>query len=218
VEGNPALRPEKLVQADLGFRAQYELFRAGATGFVANIHDYVTYEFIGPLAGTASGLGFQFVNTDRATLYGFESYAEADVLDWLTPFATASYVRGTDQTRGDRFPFDPAKEPLPGIPPFEARLGFRVHEPGDAPRWGVETSVRLVSRQDRAALTLGEQPTPSFHVIDLRSYVMPTNYLTVSAGVENLTDEFYREHLDLRTGRGVFQPGRNFYVAAELRY
>jgi iron complex outermembrane recepter protein len=38
------------------------------------------------------------------------------------------------------------------------------------------------------------------------------------AGVENFTDDFYREHLDYRTGRGVNQPGVNFYFSTELTY
>jgi outer membrane receptor protein involved in Fe transport len=38
------------------------------------------------------------------------------------------------------------------------------------------------------------------------------------AGVENFTDKQYHEHLDLRTGRGVFQPGVSFYFGIELNY
>lgn len=32
------------------------------------------------------------------------------------------------------------------------------------------------------------------------------------------TGTIYREHLDYRAGRGVFQPGVNFYFASELTY
>ena len=38
------------------------------------------------------------------------------------------------------------------------------------------------------------------------------------AGVENFTDRFYREHLDYRAGRGVWQPGINFYFSGQLTY
>ncbi len=224
VVGDPTLRPEKLLQFDLGLRADYETFRAGANGFYAYVHDYITYDAFGSIFGN-QGLGFNFVNTDRAILVGFESYVEVDVLDWLTPFATCNYVRGTDETRGDRTANFLGQqigagesEPLPGINPLDARLGIRIHESGTNPRWGVESSVRLVDDQNRAALSLGELPTGGFTIVDIRSYWMPTNYLTISAGVENVGDVFYREHLDLRTGLGVFQPGRNFYLAAEVRY
>jgi outer membrane receptor protein involved in Fe transport len=42
--------------------------------------------------------------------------------------------------------------------------------------------------------------------------------LTLVGGVENLTNKFYREHLDLRTGRGVFQPGITFYTGAQMNW
>ena len=38
------------------------------------------------------------------------------------------------------------------------------------------------------------------------------------AGVENFTDKFYQEHLDYRTGRGVYRPGVNFYTSFERTY
>ena len=45
------------------------------------------------------------------------------------------------------------EEPLPGIPPMEFRLGLRFHEPTtgqtQSPRWGVETTARIVMAQGR---------------------------------------------------------------------
>ncbi len=86
------------------------------------------------------------------------------------------------------------------------------------PRWNVELSTRLVARQNRAPGSLAEQATPAFALVDLRSYWQATNHLQLVARVENLTDAFYREHLDFRTGRGVYQPGINFYFGSELTY
>jgi outer membrane receptor protein involved in Fe transport len=40
----------------------------------------------------------------------------------------------------------------------------------------------------------------------------------LTAGVENLFNRFYREHLDLRTGVGVYEPGLNGYFGVEMRY
>ena len=45
-----------------------------------------------------------------------------------------------------------------------------------------------------------------------------TPYLYYVVGVENITDRFYREHLDFRTGRGTFRPGVNFYLLTEIVY
>ena len=230
VTGDPALRPEKLVQLDVGLRMEYPDFRAGVNGFYTWVRDYITYDAEGSLRGfnitdPRAPLGLRFVNTERATLLGFEAYAEYDLLDWLTPFASGFYTQGTDHTRGQRRANAVGQligagesEPLPGIPPLEGRFGVRIHDVGNNPTWGIEGSTRIVARQDRVAASLNEQVTPGFTTYDLRAFWLPRPYLTLSAGIENLTDVFYREHLDLRTGGGFFQPGRNFYITAELRY
>ena len=40
------------------------------------------------------------------------------------------------------------------------------------------------------------------------------------AGVENLFDKTYREHLDFRASNGIqiYQPGTNFYIGSDLTY
>ena len=95
---------------------------------------------------------------------------------------------------------------------------MRLHQPGENPLWGLELMARLVDNQDRVAASLGEQVTPGFTIWNLRGYLQATDDLLLIAGVENLGDKFYREHLDYRSGRGVFQPGINTYIATELNY
>lgn len=181
-----------------------------------------------------------YTNTDLATLAGFEFQFEHDVTNAVTGFATLSYVEGRDHTRNEvsrlaairRAPFTPPffdgtenrsladndDEPLPGIVPLQARVGVRWHEPVADPDWGLELEARIVDSQDRVATSLFEQATPGFTIWNLRGYIRPYDHFTVTAGVENFTDKFYREHLDYRSGRGVFQPGVNFYCSTELTY
>ena len=227
---------------DFGLRADYGRLRAGANGFYAWIHKYITLEATDTTGALLpnNGLDVHFVNTDQATLAGGELYGEFDLSDYITPFATMSYVEGRDQTRdhrGFRLPRRPLpgqtfipglgalgspQEPLPGIPPLEARIGFRVHEASRNPRWGVEFTARIVDEQDRFAESLAEVGTPGFTIYDVRSYWQANQTLLLTAGVENMGDKNYREHLDLRTGvplgPGVLQPGVNFYFGAQLTY
>ena len=84
--------------------------------------------------------------------------------------------------------------------------------------WGIEFAARMVDTQDRIAGSLQEIVTPGFVTFDTRSYWRLTEDLLFVTGVENLTDEFYREHLDYRSGLGVFRPGINFYFGTELSY
>jgi outer membrane receptor protein involved in Fe transport len=52
----------------------------------------------------------------------------------------------------------------------------------------------------------------------LRGFWRPYDNFTVIAGVENFGNKYYREHLDYRSGLGVYQPGTNFYCSTELTY
>lgn len=182
----------------------------------------------------------EFTNTDLATLVGGEVFANYDWSAWLTLFARLSYVEGTDRTRASSGlpknptifvyysppPFPPPpytltaappdEEPLPGIVPLESRIGLHIHPPCEHRHWGIELSARVVADQKLVARTLGEQPTPGFTTWDLRTYWRPRDQMLLVAGIENFTNAFYREHLDLRPM--VFQPGINSYFGAEMRY
>ncbi len=240
--GDPNLNAERLWQTDLRLDAQAERFRAGIEAFSGWIHDYITYEAIARNSfDQDNGLTVRWVNTDWALLVGGEAYGEWDANRFLTLTAQMQYVQGQDLTRSDGgastqnflqgLPRDFTKsrgffsgisgsdsEPLPGIPPLESRLGVVFHAPCPNPHWTLEFSSRIVNQQNRVASSLLERPTSGFTTYDLRGSWRPQERLTLLAGVENLTDKYYREHLDLRTGRGVFQPGINFYVGSEWVY
>ena len=68
--------------------------------------------------------------------------------------------------------------------------------------------------------SLHELETPGYTLFDLRGYWKQSDHLLLTAGIENLTNVFYREHFDLRfpMAYGVFQPGRSFYVGARFTY
>jgi iron complex outermembrane recepter protein len=225
--GDPNLSPEKLMQLDVGLTANYDRFRGGVNAFYAWIHDYITYD------QNVGGTGISqvvFTNTDLATLAGGEVYAQVDATDWLTPFATMSYVQGQDWTHIDkRRPAflvssrsSIATEPLPGIPPLELRWGFRVHEPTRAPKWMVEFIGRSVMGQNQVAASLGEQPTPGFTTLTVRGFWQVTQNVLLVAGVENINDKFYREHLDPTAGNffgdPLYRPGTNYYVSTQVTY
>ncbi len=248
VTGDPRLARERLGQFDLGLRYDNGYTRARIGGFHAWAGDYITFEATGTVPGPPAGeieqVQLRYVNTSLATFAGAEAYGECDVTDWLTPFATLSYVRGQDQTRDGDFATRPATpirpstreydkprgyysnqpgnstEPLPSIYPLVSRVGLRLHSQEDASRWSVELAARMVARQTRVAASLLESPTPGFTIWDLRGYWRPRQNLLVIAGIENFTDRLYREHLDFRSPSGsqLFQPGISFYTGCELSY
>jgi len=221
--GNPNLDREQIHQFDIGIKAKYDCFRAGASGFYAFMPGYITYDNLGPFTVTATvppagptqfrssvvNDNFRFANTNMATMWGTSLFAEYDLLPWFTPFLSMNYTQGWDQTR------DVA---LPGIAPLDSRVGFRIHEPGQTPKWAIEYYARIVDNQDLAAFNLGEQTTPGFVVHYIRAYYQPRENVMLLAGVDNIGNLEYREHLDLRTGNGTFQPGVNYYLGAKISY
>lgn len=235
--GDPHLDQERLKQFDLGVKCNYDRFRGGASGFYAWINDYITYDLIQqtqfapdlqPTFGDTNSL-IVFTNTDLAVLAGGEIYAEYDATEYLTPFATVAYVAGDDLTHIDnKRPTLTssrrviAQEALPGIPPLMARTGFRFHDRNPQQRWSIEFASRLVDAQTRVASSLGEFPTPGFVTYDIRGFWRCSERAILTAGVENLTNKFYREHLDPRSGifgvDQLFQPGLNFYFGCQMQY
>ncbi|MEM0925006.1 MAG: TonB-dependent receptor [Planctomycetota bacterium] len=251
VTGDPRLEDEKLIQVDFTFDYEAERLRAGIRGYHGWAFDYVTFEnTTDPSAalfqGEVTQVNLRAVNTRLATLTGLEGYVELAPEQRLSPYATLQMQDGRDRTRNGDFATRPANtffpsdqiaglprgafsgvagsdsEPLPGITPVQARLGFRVRESAKDPQWMVDIGARVVDNQDRVATSLREFPTPGFTVWDLRCIWQPRRYesVTLYTGIENFTDKAYREHLDFRSRLGVdvFQPGIAFYVAGDLAF
>lgn len=246
VTGDPTLDAERMWQVDVSVQHDSERFRSSVRGFHAWIFDYITFENAAVRApfGFVEQINLRYVNTELATLAGAEARAEFDASPWLTTFGTMAFVSGRDQSRNGDFATSPSsagtpaakvfglprgtfsgvtagdEEPLPMVPPLKTRLGFRVHEPVAEPSWGIEMSALLVDGQHHVASSLLELPTSAYTTFEIRGFWEPTEQLSFFAGVENLTNESYREHFDFRNqaGNEVRQPGLNAFVGTELHY
>ncbi len=197
VIGDPNLNPERAWQADLGLRADYGDVRGGVRGFYTWILDYATYDVA--TVGAGGPFGAQLVHStssDLATLAGFEIDGAIDWNDYITLFGSLSYVEGRDQD---------LNVPLTAIYPLEGRVGIRMHDASAERRWALEFFGRIVDDQDRLGglrsgpnIATVEQATPGFTVWHLRGYWAASRNIRLTAGVENLFDRNYLEHLDLR--------------------
>ncbi len=114
----------------------------------------------------------------------------------MTPFAKAKYVQGTNEA---------LQAPLPSIPPLEGTLGMRWHDSTREKKWEVEVGERMVTAQHRlGAIILSgtpetvEEATPGFSTTYLHTYYNWTKNLTLVAGIDNIFNRTYQEHLDLR--------------------
>lgn len=118
VTGDPRLKKERLWQIDAALAYNAGRFRSGINAYHAWIEDYITFENIGifPLGfGGAEQVNLKFVNTNLATIAGFEFHMEYDLAPRLLSFATLQYIGGRDQDRDGDFATKPATPNSPSI-------------------------------------------------------------------------------------------------------
>jgi iron complex outermembrane receptor protein len=81
----------------------------------------------------------------------------------------------------------------------------------------IQINGRLVSEQSRISESFKETKTPGFGVWDLSAAYEVYENITLKAGVENMFNQWYYEHLNRNlkytgmVGERFYEPGRNFY-------
>ncbi|MCC5842213.1 MAG: TonB-dependent copper receptor [Opitutales bacterium] len=220
-EGPPSLsafetKIERTTQIDLGFTQTHGATTYGLSLFANQIDDFILIE-----NGFPKGMRSATVarNIDARMLGG-----EATVLhrlgDHWRAEAALSHVHGRNRTDA---------RPLAQQPPFEGRLALGYHET----RWSAGGVLRAVARQNRIAVGQGNivgqdlGPTPGFATLALHGGWMPHPAFRLHAGVDNLLDHTYAEHLSKGgamvagfpppTTR-VNEPGRTFWLRGEVRF
>lgn len=224
--GNPQLKPEVNHEAD--FMIEYNSNRVGYigfTGFFSYVNEYITGMYIPPSVAkpqTAGVLGVkQFENIPKAYLWGWElSYHSPVINNWSAGFSIARTCGINPEA--DEYVFENGNlieikkvknDPLPEIPPLEARLNLDyIFFKGNLVP-GV--NIRMVARQDRPSAAYNEKETPGFVVAGASLLWKFNEYLTVSGGIENIFDKAYYEHLNRRIIGSIdnlYEPGRLFYI------
>jgi iron complex outermembrane receptor protein len=215
--GNPGLDPETHWLAQVGAAGDH-----GAAGrwtveaWADRVQDYIRRD----RARGQDGI----LRTDRATIYrngaallaGATAAGELATGELLRWSADASWTRGDDLDSG---------LPLPQIPPLSGRVAGRV---GDDQLHGLLT-MRWAARATRvddddatgADLDAGE--TPAWLVLDVAAAWNVAPGIALSAGIDNLLDRTYAEHLNKpsafdTTVQRVNEPGRSLWLAAQARF
>jgi outer membrane receptor protein involved in Fe transport len=100
---------------------------------------------------------------------------------------------------------------LPQIPPLNGRLGIRYthNKIGSA-------ELTLVGAGGQDKIAEGEKETGGYTRLDLAlnstSINIGNTRLQMFAGIENITDRSYTNHLSTNRGSISVEPGRNIYV------
>lgn len=147
----------------------------------------------------------RYVNIEDAFKTGFEFNWKQQLFVGLQHQLGVAYTYAQDLERD---------EPLPEIAPLDFRYVLIGNYFDD--KLQPELVFRHVLEQSRISTEFGETQTPSFSLLDLKLTYQITSAARVSAGVNNLFDENYYEHLN-RSVRGsntpIFAPGRNAFAS-----
>jgi iron complex outermembrane receptor protein len=202
--------PERTTQFDTGIVWTTDRLEFSLSGFFSEVRDFILIESNYP-KGTRRVTITR--NVDARTWGGEADMAYA-VSPSLRMTGTVAYSRGENRTDG---------LPLAQMPPLESRLGLDWTRGA----WSAGALLRLVDEQDRYALNQGNVvgqdlgPTPGFTIVSINAgWRSPDRQVTATAGVDNLLDRAYAEHLSrsgamvpgyLQTTR-VNEPGRTLWL------
>ena len=215
--GDPNLKPEKGTFGDLGLRIWSDKLQVQANGFVNYLNDMIVETpgiFIYTLntgvdAGVTDTLpALLNANVDRALLAGFDASVNYQPFANTVVFGKTSFVRGINLVQDDN---------LPLIPPFSAGAGLRYHFQGI---FTVEWTTNWVAAQKKTAI--GETATDSYFLSDFSLYsatkeIGMTSF-QIFAGVDNVFNKSYRNHLATNRGLILTEPGRNVFVKLVMRF
>lgn len=211
-------KPEKTTQIDAGLTGQWQGNRVGLSAFASRVSDFILIQsnYVKP-AMMGSRKATVTRNVDAST-WGFEANAGRSLMRDLNLDATLAYVRG--ENRSDDLP-------LAQLPPLEARLALNY----DNKQWSVGGLWRMVAAQDRVAENQGNiagqdiGTSAGFGVLSLNGGWKASKSLQLTAGIDNLFDKTYAEHISrnaaaipgyaVQTTR-VNEPGRNLWAKLTL--
>jgi iron complex outermembrane recepter protein len=229
--GNPALLPEVNNEADITLSfLNNSIGNAQITVFYSYVQNFITGQRIPPSQQKPLSSGVlgvkQFVNAKSAIFTGFEFGYSTPVHRMLVFSASAAWTAGTideavqaildpdlpvsQQVIGDTLLLN---DPLSEIPPFEANAFLKLN------LWDRKMSLsfnsRMIAPQNRVSIANYEQTTPGTVLFNVTAMYKFSEKLSMTAGVYNLLDEYYYEHLNRRmigSLQKIYEPGRRFFI------
>ncbi|MFA6923128.1 MAG: TonB-dependent receptor [Bacteroidales bacterium] len=220
--GNPQLKPETNNEAD--FTLKYKSKKIGNAYFnifCSYVQNYITGTILAPSVATpktTTAIGVkQFTNADFAIFKGFEfGYNSPDTCKFgleLTAFRTIAarkdvvkYKYFCEQVVGKT---TLSKDALPEIPPLESTmtLSYKLLKN----KLISKASIRVIAEQDYVSKAYYEKRTPCFVLANFSVSYKCNKNINFSAGVNNIFNKAYYEHLNRRilgSTHRLYEPGR----------
>jgi iron complex outermembrane receptor protein len=210
------IEPEKTTQLDVGIQYQDARLQAWASAYAGQVDDFILFRYSTGMMGMRRS---QAYNVD-ARIAGAEMGVAYDLTERWNADAGLAYAWGENRSDG---------EPLPQMPPLEARLGLSYAHND----WSAGALWRVVAEQNRvdegAGNVVGQDvgKSSSFGVFSLNGAYRLSEQLKLSVGVDNLFDKAYAEHLNL-AGNSAFgypadaiainEPGRSLWAKVDFDF
>lgn len=210
------VQPEQTTQLDLGMQYRSKRLDAWVSLYAGRMQDYIIFDY---LQGGMMGAATRAHNMD-ANIRGGEAGVEYRPAEFWKFGGTLAYAWGEIAASGDA---------LPQMPPLEARFSVAY----DNQRWSLGALLRGVSSQERVSTGQGNVvgrdlgPSAGFAVFSVNGGYRFNDKLQLVAGIDNLFDRAYSEHLNLG-GNSAFgypsdpvrinEPGRTGWVKLSYKY
>ena len=210
------IAPEKTTQLDVGMQFHSAKMDAWVSVYAGRVDDFILFTYseggmMGPMSSVA--------NVD-ARIHGGEAGVEYRPAQHWKFGGTLAYAWGENRAQGTA---------LPQMPPLETRLSLSY----DGTRWSFGALLRAASRQDRVAPQQGNVVgrdlgrSAGFAVFALNGGFRFSDKLRMTAGIDNVFDRDYSEHLNL-AGSADFgypaepvridEPGRTAWLKLGFAY
>ncbi|MGL1885706.1 MAG: TonB-dependent receptor [Reichenbachiella sp.] len=213
--GDPDLKKEIAYQFNVEHRVGYDKFQLTTSQFVYLFQDYIIGVYdpdSSPMTVGAFGVK-EYENIDEATMLGADLEMMYEFSEVVSVNTNVSYVYGQSSEN----------DPLPLIPPLNARLSVPVKSKyGD-----IQPEVEWNGSQARVSESFNEISSDAYYLLNLRysfEHPLGRSLIKVSIGIENILDQQYRSHTDIRRREfdggitNIYRPGRNLYGQLSFKF
>jgi iron complex outermembrane receptor protein len=181
-----SIDPERTTQLDIGMQYRGARIDAWVSAYAGYIEDYILFNY----TTNAQNSTTKRVGNIDAGIAGSEAGVEWRPADGWKLGGTLAYAWGENRSDGGA---------LPQMPPLESK--FSVDWQGQ--RWSAGALLRAVSQQSRVAAGMGNVvgrdlgPSAGFATLALSAGYRFADSLRATAGIDNVFDRTYSEHLNL---------------------
>jgi len=193
--GNPDVKSEKGTFSNLNYTLSGRKVRIKTDIFINSLTDFITEKLTAPSTYTIA-------NIRNALFLGAEFESELKINNQFSLLANASYTHARDVD---------ANTALPQIPPLSGFASFNYQSKNQI---GASFSALWAATQNEIAT--GETATTGHIIYNMNIHsgdiLLNSSKLELFAGVDNLLNTAYLDHLSTTRGIMKLEPGRNIYL------